>query len=450
MRNHAMDLEAPTSALPAPSASGAAQRKARPFSFQAAALWAHRYVGLFMAVFLVVAGLTGSLLAFYHELDELLNPGLFHVSPPAPGAALLDPFEQREALQRQLPPGLHAHRVMFEQRAGVASLLEASPAPGVEYEGPDEFFLDPYTGRLMGARRWGDVTEGVPNLMPFVYRLHYSLALGEVGVTLFGVVALLWTLDCFIGGYLTLPSSRPHGRRGIDVWLTRWKPAWLVQGGQLFSLVFTWHRASGLWLWAILLAFAWSGVGLNLREVYNPVMVAAFGPQERASSRLPKLEAPSLEPALDWRDAHRRGRALMAEQATQRGFEVVDERRLVYQPEAGIFRYQVRSSLDVSDRYAGTTLWLSAQDGRLLEFEAPTGENAGRTLTTWLYQLHFGAVSVLGVPYRVFVCWLGLAVAVLSVTGVWVWWVKRTKRVERRSAFSARIATRAQGDAHDP
>jgi hypothetical protein len=250
-----------------------------------------------MTVFLVVAGLTGSLLAFYHELDELLNPGLYHVSPPTHGATLLDPFEQREALQRQLPPGLHAHRVMFEQRAGVASLLDASAVPGAENEGADEFFLDPYTGRLIGARRWGDVTEGVPNLMPFLYRLHYSLALGDVGATLFGVVALLWTLDCFIGAYLTLPSSRPQGRRGVKVWLTRWKPAW------------------------------------HLREVYNPVMVAAFGPQGRASSRLPKLDTPSLEPALDWRDAHRRGRALMAEQARQRGFEVFDERRLVDQPE---------------------------------------------------------------------------------------------------------------------
>jgi len=440
MRNDAMELEALTSASspsPAPPAPGTTQRKAWPLAFQAAALWVHRYVGLSMTVFLVVAGLTGSLLAFYHELDELLNPGLFHVSPPAPGATLLDPFEQREALQRQLPPGLLAHRVMFEQRAGVASLLEASAAPGVEYVGADEFFLDPYTGRLLGARRWGDVTEGVPNLMPFLYRLHYSLALGDVGVTLFGVVALLWTLDCFVGGYLTLPSSRPQGRRGVKVWLTQWKPAWLVRGGQLFSLVFTWHRASGLWLWAILLVFAWSGVGLNLREVYNPVMVAAFGPQERASSRLPKHDAPSLDPALDWRDAHRRGRALMAEQARQRGFEVFEERRLVYQPEAGAFRYQVRSSLDVSDRYAGTTLWLSAQDGRLLEFEAPTGENAGRTLTTWIYQLHFGAVGALGLPYRVFVCLLGLAVAVLSVTGVWVWWVKRAKRVKQRSRLSA-------------
>jgi uncharacterized iron-regulated membrane protein len=440
----ATDLEAPSATSAPASVSGAGpsatKSRAQRLALRAAALWVHRYVGLFMTVFLVVAGLTGSLLAFYHELDELLNPALYHVRPPTPDAPMLDPFEQREALQRQLPPGLLAHRLSFEGRAGVASLLEVSAAPGVDHDGDDEYFLDPYTGRLLGSRRWGDVTQGAPNLMPFVYRLHYSLALGKVGVTLFGIVALLWTLDCFIGGYLTLPAARPQGRRGLSVWLTRWKAAWLVRAGQLFSLVFTWHRASGLWVWAMLLVFAWSGVGLNLREVYNPVMEAAFGPQERAMSRLPRHDPPLQEPRLGWREAQLRARVLMAEQATERGFEIFSERRIVYQPELAAFRYQVRSSLDVSDRYAATTLWLSAQDGRLLEFEAPTGKNAGLTLTTWLYQLHFGAVNGLGLPYRVFVCLMGIAITALSVTGVWVWWVKRGKRVKQRVRARASVA----------
>lgn len=44
--------------------------------------------------------------------------------------------------------------------------------------------------------------------MPFVYRLHYSLALDTIGTYAFGIIALLWTLDCFIGAYLTLPRGR--------------------------------------------------------------------------------------------------------------------------------------------------------------------------------------------------------------------------------------------------
>lgn len=421
------------SRLPAAKVGTRAGSEAR-VTLRVVALWAHRYIGLFMTVFLVVAGVTGSLLAFYHELDELLNPALYQVQPPSPGAPPLDAFAQREALQRQLPAGLQARRVQLELREGVASLLEAAPAPGTQYQGDDEFFLDPYTGRVLGSRRWGDLSQGLPNLMPFLYRLHYSLALGEVGSTLFGIVALLWTLDCFIGGYLTLPPPRAQGRGGARVWLQRWRPAWLVRGGQLFSWMFTWHRASGLWVWALLLVFAWSAVGLNLRAAYEPVMNAAFGSHQTTFERLPRAQPPRLEPGLDWRAAHERGRVLMAAEASQRGFAVLSEQRLVFQPEVGAFRYQVQSSLDVSERYASTVVWFDAQSGQRLGFDAPTGENAGRTLTTWIYQLHFGSVRGLGLPYRILVCALGLAIAGLSITGVWVWWVKRAKRARHVSA----------------
>ncbi|MGH8532637.1 MAG: PepSY domain-containing protein [Gammaproteobacteria bacterium] len=39
----------------------------------------HRYAGLAIAFFLVVVGLTGSVLAFYEELERWLNPQLFTV-----------------------------------------------------------------------------------------------------------------------------------------------------------------------------------------------------------------------------------------------------------------------------------------------------------------------------------------------------------------------------------
>ena len=34
----------------------------------------HRWFGLFIAVFLIIAGLTGALISWDHELDEWLNP----------------------------------------------------------------------------------------------------------------------------------------------------------------------------------------------------------------------------------------------------------------------------------------------------------------------------------------------------------------------------------------
>jgi uncharacterized iron-regulated membrane protein len=45
----------------------------------------------------------------------------------------------------------------------------------------DEIFLDPMSGEILGERKWGDLGQGVTNLVPLLYRLHYSLALGTFG-----------------------------------------------------------------------------------------------------------------------------------------------------------------------------------------------------------------------------------------------------------------------------
>ena len=40
----------------------------------------HRYLGLSIAVFLIITGLTGAIISWDHELDELLNPHLLEAS----------------------------------------------------------------------------------------------------------------------------------------------------------------------------------------------------------------------------------------------------------------------------------------------------------------------------------------------------------------------------------
>ena len=40
----------------------------------------HRYLGLSIAVFLIITGLTGAIISWDHELDEFLNPHLLKTS----------------------------------------------------------------------------------------------------------------------------------------------------------------------------------------------------------------------------------------------------------------------------------------------------------------------------------------------------------------------------------
>jgi uncharacterized iron-regulated membrane protein len=382
-----------------------------------AMLLVHRYVGLSIATFVFVAALTGSVLVFFHELDAWVSPW-HRVTPPTPDAPFMDPFVLRDKIAAELP-GAYAE-VHFDPKPGEALTVWAKIAP----DRWRQHYVDPYTGAVLGSREWGAISEGTHNLFTFIYRLHYQLALGTVGTWLFGIVALLWTIDCFIGMYLTFPAARRAQHGDGRSWLARWKPAWLVKGGSLFGAVFTFHRASGLWVWPLLFVFAWSAVGFNLRPVFTPVM-SLFGTTDVHGS-LPHLNPPKDNPALGWHEAHAKAKVLMAAEAERRGVTGIVEDHLGYDAEHGAYHYSVHSSLDLTDRWPGTAVYLDGDTGAPLGFQAPTGVAVGDTLSSWLFALHMGTVG--GLAYRLVVCVMGLGIATLCVTGVWIWWRKRALR----------------------
>jgi len=140
----------------------------------------HRYVGLTMTVFLVIVGLTGSLLAFYHELDRWLNPELLTV--PVRDGPMLDPFTLRERAEALEPRARVDDWVSLHREPGEAYVLwsqaKTDPATGEAYALPyNELYLDPYTGEKIGTRQWGEVSLAKENILSFLYRLHYTLAL---------------------------------------------------------------------------------------------------------------------------------------------------------------------------------------------------------------------------------------------------------------------------------
>jgi uncharacterized iron-regulated membrane protein len=403
----------------------------------------HRWAGLSMAGFLLVAGLTGALLAWYEELDAALNPQLFKVIPSAPGAPLLDAITLRDMTARQTGETIR----YFSLRM---------PAPGHSVmfrpdNGRDEqIFVDPYTGRILGRRIWGDISQGTKNLMPFVYRLHQSLALEQAGIVLMGIVALVWTLDCFVGAYLTFPAPPRKGRpltsalspqagRGGKTWLVRWWPSWKLRlGSGGYKLNFDLHRAGGLWVWAMLFVLAWSSVAFNLSAVYDPVMRTLFAHQPEAVRGA--LPVPNDHPALDWRQARETAKKLMAEQAQRHGFTVLAEDWFVHDPVHGLYFYDVRSSLDVSDRKGKTRLFIDADSGALIHLQRPTGAAAGDTMRTWITGLH--RAELWGLPFKLFMTAMGSMVAMLSVTGGVIWWKKRKAR-RHGSLRGFRVAQRA-------
>lgn len=407
-----------------------------------AVLLMHRWAGLTMAGFLVIVGLTGSLLAFNTELERVFAPNLFATIRPE--RTRLDLAKLATSASAALPEARVLGVTYTEpDQVSVAFEPRRDPRTGAsESLAFDELFLDPWSGRELGRRKNGDISAGLVNLIPFIYRIHWTLAAGTVGQWILGLTALLWTVDSFLAVLLTLPMSI------VRFW-RRWLPAWTVKrSGNTYRLTFDLHRAGGLWMLPILLVFAWSSVMMNIRPVYEEVMGAVFDYHSpRASPWMQQRFPPDRMPLLDWAVAARRGADLIAEQEIRRGFSAGPPLALSYSPESNSYAFEVRGSRDLFERSpkgGATTVVFDGDDGALLEITEPTGERLGDTVESWLYALHMA--RIFGMPYRILVVFTGLFVAFLSASGIFLWLRKRrARRKTDLRASAARTDRRASG-----
>ncbi|MCX7898547.1 MAG: PepSY domain-containing protein [Methylocystis sp.] len=396
-------------------------------------VWLHRWTGLVIAGFLIVAGLTGSLLAFYGELTRLLAPEIYAAASASTEELDVATLAARAEL---LAPQARVNNVYVGYKAPVAEIgVEAKPgAPDLDY---DFIYLDRRTGAELGRMLWGAFPTSRATIMPFVYQLHSTLAAGETGSWIMGWVALFWALDCFVGFYLTLPAS---GERSNKSFAARWRPAWLIKASaSFFRFNFDLHRAGGLWLWPLLLVIAWSGVSLNLGGVYARVTSLIFDYQPPYTAMESETMAPLDDRApMLWAEAGTTARRLMAQQARQEGFEVEREVALNLNRENGVYEYRVRSSRDIGDKSGSTALWFDAFSGEMKMLALPTGARAGNTITTWLVELH--KANIYGLPYKILLGVAGLIVMLLSATGIIIWSIKRSARQQKKKRMAARPA----------
>lgn len=381
----------------------------------------HRWVGLATALFLVVAGLTGSVLTFREELDHWLNPDLF-TSPgggtPLPPAALKQAVEAAE-------PRLAVASLPLTNTAGTAARMfvqpRRDPATTKPYPlGFNEIFVDPVDGRILGWRDIGGCCDRA-TLIPFLYRLHFSLHLpGRWGVWLLGLVSILWLIDCFVGAWLTLPRQAPF-------W-AKWQPAWTIKrGAGSYRRNLDLHRAGGLWLWGILGMLALTSIALNLRrEVYVPIVAALTKVTPTPFDR-PRQRTPGTPLGL----AEITARAQAA--AAERGW-----------PAPGpMFHAVGQGVLLISFPYpegrgalGAPRLFLDDVDGRELSSIEPGRGTLGDLALQLPLPLHSGRIA--GLPGRIVIAISGLVVAMLGITGVVIWWKKRSSRrsqaAKKRSA----------------
>ncbi|CFX33025.1 conserved membrane protein of unknown function [Candidatus Filomicrobium marinum] len=421
----------------------------------------HRWAGLFIAVFLLIAGLTGALISWDHELDEALNPHLFHAK--STGGPSIDPLALAKKIEEADP---RVRATFFPLAIEEGHNFEAFVQPRVDPKTGElysvdynQVFLDPVTGEVAGKRFWGAISLDSENILPFLYKLHYSMHIPdmwniEIGMWFMGLVGIVWLFDCFVGFYLTLPRRR-RGSAAAAVatgakhaespqagtsqsWWQRWKPAWKIKrGASTYRLNLDLHRAFGLWLWLMLFILAFTSISMNLNdEVVRPILstVSTLTPDAFDDVAGTPLNKP-IEPKLNFAEAIKAAGREMQRQGWNE-----PPGSVFYGTQHGLYAVSFYRPEDDHNTMAMKMLFVDASDGSFKGGRIPWEGTAADIFMQLQFPLHSGRIA--GIPGRVFLSFMGLVVALLSITGIVIWF---KKRAARQSAAASRTRDRGYG-----
>jgi len=377
----------------------------------------HRWAGLLLAMFLFIAGSTGAIISWDHELDAWLNPHLFKRQSEGEPASPLLLADQLEASNSRLLVTWLPLSLEPDENLGLGVKGRLDPATGKAFDLPfNQIALDPVNGEIRGARLWGDISFSRENFIPFLYKLHYSMhipdAFGlELGILFMGILAIVWAIDCFIALWI----SFPHPQTWRKSFIFRWR-----QGN--YKLNFDLHRSGGVWLWVPLLILAVTAISMNLKQEVMRPLVSAFSTltPDPFSLRIPNPQDEPIEPAITRQETIQLANA----EAKKRNW-TIPPGGLYYDTQHGFYGVTFHEPGQDHANFGLGNPWLyfDGQSGTYLGERIPGNGSVGDVFLEAQFPLHSG--RILGLTGRILVSLLGVVVAILSVTGIIIWQRKR-------------------------
>lgn len=362
----------------------------------------HRTIGLFVGAVFVLVGLSGAILAFRENIDELLNASIMRVDAPAQ-AAFRSPDEILGAARAAMPADAKAERLTMPRHPGSAAAITYMVETDDLETDVYQLFVDPYTAKVKGQRLYqhrGNVFSQpfIPLLMAF----HWTLLLGFNNAYILGSLAILVFFSILIGLYLWFPLNGDW-RLGLKI---KW-------GASAERLAYDIHRSVGVYCAIILLVMLSTGIAMIFKPATRSV-TSVFSPVR------PKPDFGKSKP-LPGRSPISVGAAVAAAD------QIFPDGRLhwILLPSTPTGVYVVGKQSDDEPNRSKTSrnVGVDQYSGKVLYVQDRNGFTGGEKFIEWLYPLHSG--EAFGAIGRSIVLFVGLTPLALYVTGFLRWRQKR-------------------------
>jgi len=345
----------------------------------------HRWLGLIVGLLFCIAGLTGSVLVFWHEIDAWILAQQF--GPVISTGERVSIATVIETIQSTyFPNGFTLSSMNFPALVHQPYVVWLEDAAAHYLE----VLVNPYTAQVMGDRQWETSWIGR------IYALHYSLLAGEVGRFIMGLVALVALILSFTGIILW-----PGWRKLKAGFTIKWRAHSKRTNYDI-------HKVLGAIAAVFLAAIGFTGFSWNVpqAQVVDAIHTVTFTPKavEPLSHPIP---GQSPLPLID---------------VLQRADAVIPDATTTYlvfprEPDAPV-RVGKKQAPE-KQRYGQTQVYLDQFSGEVLQVNDGLKPSRANAILNQFGPLHYGTFG--GLPTRILYVFVGLSPTILFITGLVMW-----------------------------
>lgn len=374
----------------------------------------HFYAGLYAIPFLLVLAFTGLTMLYSPVIEKWTNQDLYKVQQVTNSPIS---FEKQKKLVAE-----HYPDTLIKSMHSPRDTTQATRFQVVENDNALSVFVDPYQAKVLGDISISD------SIYAWADKTHGTLMLGDTGDKMIEIAISFTVLLLITGIYLWWPRAN-----------SKLKDALVIKYSQGRSFWKDLHSVIGVWTSAILLFFCISG--LAWASVWGGSLMQAWStfPMQKSASHVSSelthadLNVTGLK-QIPW--GLEQAALPESQQSKQPHMVTVD--KIVAQSKAlGFTQFQVFFPKSNTGVYTATASSMSkdienATDDRTVHFDQYTGEVladvgyqdyglAAKAMAVGI-SLHMGQWGVFNYIINTLFC---LAIMMLCISGIVMWWVRR-------------------------
>lgn len=363
---------------------------------------------------------TGSILVFQNEIDQALNPRLYHELKETPKLG----FSAVVGIVQDKYPKKRITSISIAEIGNVRSAYRVMLTSKEKRNVTTEMFINPYNGEISGKRIYQS------SFIKIVTELHINLMLSFPGKIIVGLSTLVLLILTITGLRLWIPSKWKQLRAVLTV---KFGSGWKRQN-------YDWHNTIGFYTAPFVIVLCLTGFCMNLGILGAPALMKIGGEDIGVIKKLIATKSKYTEGVVQ----------LPLEKvfaAAKKEIPDAEVMSLLFPADStGTFALQVYAPNKIGkakrdalliDQYSAQVLFNSMKDFQQI----------GKAFLGWVQPLHYGNFG--GLPTKILAFIGGLAPLLLMISGFIIWWPRYKKQRNRKyKPASPKLLEKAH--AYDP